>query len=226
MKDFPEYLIECSGFRAYDIFSFLFELKNMTESPQQAEQIKAEILVAAQARFRTFGYGKTTMAEIAEDVNMSAANLYRYFRNKKDIAAECASHCMADLSALLENVVIQENLDAIQRLHLFVQTAMRYNYEMMHDVPRLNELIENVTTNYPHLIHEKNTKTELQIARILQQGVTDGDFMIEDVVSTAAAVSRATVLFSTPLFMQIYTLEEFEKMAVSVVSLLISGLKS
>jgi AcrR family transcriptional regulator len=200
--------------------------KNMTESPQQTDQIKAEILVAAQERFRTFGYGKTTMAEIAQDVNMSAANLYRYFRNKQDIAAECASHCMDDLGALLENVVVQENLTAVQRLHLFVQTAMRYNYEMMHDVPRLNELIENVTTNYPHLIHEKNERTEQQLARILQQGVENDDFLIVDITSTATAVAHATVLFSTPFFMQIYSIEEFEKMAVNVVSLIITGLES
>ncbi len=198
----------------------------MTETPQQTEQIKAEILEAAERRFRGFGYGKTTMAEIANDVNMSAANLYRYFHNKQDIAAECAGQCMAGLSALLDDVVNRADLDAIQRLHLFVQTEMRYNFEMMHNVPRLNELIENITTNYPHLIHEKNERTEQQIANILQQGVKDGEFYIEDIKLSSSAVARATAMFSSPFFMQIYAIEEFEKMAVDVVSLIITGLKN
>ncbi len=197
----------------------------MTESQQQTDQIKAEILVAAEERFRSFGYGKTTMAEIATDVNMSAANLYRYFHNKQDIAAECAGQCMAGLSTLLENVVNLTNLDAMQRLHMFVQTEMRYNFEMMRDVPRLNELIENITTNYPNLIHEKNERTEHQIATILKQGVDDGDFQIEDIPLSASAVARATAMFSSPFFMQIYSMEEFEKMAVNVVNLIITGLK-
>ncbi|GMR06813.1 MAG: TetR family transcriptional regulator [Gammaproteobacteria bacterium] len=198
----------------------------MTETQQQTDQIKAEILLAAQARFRSFGYGKTTMAEIATDVNMSAANLYRYFHNKQDIAAECAGQCLADMQALLENVVQLPNLNATQRLHMFVQTALRYNFEMMHDVPRLNELIENITTNYPHLIHEKNEKTEHQIATILEQGVDDEDFQIEDVALSASAVAKATAMFSTPFFMQIYSIKEFEKMSINVVNLIITGLKS
>jgi AcrR family transcriptional regulator len=197
----------------------------MTESPQQTDQIKAQILVAAQERFRSYGYGKTTMAEIAKDVNMSAANLYRYFQNKQDIAAECAGQCMTQLSTLLDDVINLANLDSSQRLHMYVQTAMRFYYEMMHDVPRLNELIENITSNYPQLIHDKNTKSEQQIALILQQGVDSGEFQIDDIAKSASAVAKATAIFSTPFFMQIYSIEEFEKMAVDVVTLIINGLR-
>jgi len=197
----------------------------MAESQQLTDQIRAEILDAAQERFRRYGYGKTTMAEIAEDVNMSAANLYRYFRNKQDIAVECADRCMVDLHLLLENVVDLPNLDAIQRLHMFVQTALRYFFDLMDDAPLLNELVENITTNHPQLIHERNQKMESLVVRILQQGVDGDEFLIEDVNKTAAAVVKATALFSTPFFMQLYSLEQFEKMAVNVVTLIINGLR-
>lgn len=197
----------------------------MTESKQETKKIKTEILIAAQERFRNFGYGKTTMAEIATDVNMSAANLYRYFDNKQDIAAECASQCMDDLNGLLENVVSLPNLDGPQRLHLFVQTCMRYHFDMMHEAPRLNELVENITTNHTQLIHERNQNMEKQIASILQQAVKSGEFQVENVERTASAILRATVYFTVPLFMHLYTIEEFEKMAVDVVALIINGLR-
>jgi len=35
------------------------------------------MLDVAEARFRTYGLNKATMAEIAQDIGMSAANLYR-----------------------------------------------------------------------------------------------------------------------------------------------------
>ena len=197
----------------------------MTESKQETKKIKTEILIAAQERFRNFGYGKTTMAEIATDVNMSAANLYRYFDNKQDIAAECASQCMDDLNGLLENVVSLPNLDRPQRLHLFVQTCMRYHFDMMHEAPRLNELVENITTNHTQLIHERNQNMEKQIASILQQAVKSGEFQVENIERTASAILRATVYFTVPLFMHLYTIEEFEKMAVDVVALIINGLR-
>lgn len=197
----------------------------MTESKQETKKIKTEILIAAQERFRNFGYSKTTMAEIATDVNMSAANLYRYFDNKQDIAAECASQCMDDLNVLLENVVSLPDLDGPQRLHLFVQTCMRYHFDMMHEAPRLNELVENITTNHTQLIHERNQNMEKQIANILQQAVKSGEFQVENIERTASAILRATVYFTVPLFMHLYTIEEFEKMAVDVVALIINGLR-
>ena len=51
------------------------------------EEIQQRILHAAEERFQQYGYNKTTMAEIARDCDMSAANLYRYFENKLAIGA-------------------------------------------------------------------------------------------------------------------------------------------
>ena len=197
----------------------------MTEQEQEGEMIRAEILNAAHERFRNFGYGKTTMAEIADDVNMSAANLYRYFENKQDIAAACADQCMDDLHTLLENVVKLPNLNATQRLHMFAQTAMRYYYEMSHDTPRLNELVESIAQNHPGMIHQRNQKIESLMAAILKQGMEEDEFQVENISTTARAVTKATVMFTTPIFMPLYALEEFEKMAVDVVTLIIKGLR-
>jgi AcrR family transcriptional regulator len=197
----------------------------MTEQEQEGEMIRAEILNAAHERFRNFGYGKTTMAEIADDVNMSAANLYRYFENKQDIAAACADQCMDDLHTLLANVVKLPNLSATQRLHMFVQTAMRYYYEMSHDTPRLNELVESIAHNHPGMIHQRNQKIESLMAAILKQGMEEDEFQVENISTTARAVTKATVMFTTPIFMPLYALEQFEKMAADVVTLIIKGLR-
>ncbi len=44
------------------------------------------ILQAAMTRIKHYGYGKTTMAEIAADCDMSPGNIYRFFEAKIDIA--------------------------------------------------------------------------------------------------------------------------------------------
>jgi AcrR family transcriptional regulator len=56
-------------------------------SHPQPVDARLQILDAAHRRFSAYGFGKTTMAEIADDVGMSAANLYRYFENKLDLGA-------------------------------------------------------------------------------------------------------------------------------------------
>ena len=41
-------------------------------------------------RIKHYGYGKTTMAEIAADCDMSPGNIYRFFEAKIDIAEAMA----------------------------------------------------------------------------------------------------------------------------------------
>ena len=53
---------------------------------EHLDEIATQILDAASRRFLHYGYGKTTMSEIAKDCNMSTGNLYRYFPSKLDIA--------------------------------------------------------------------------------------------------------------------------------------------
>jgi AcrR family transcriptional regulator len=57
----------------------------MKLAEETTEETKNNILDKAYLRFCHFGFGKTTMAEISEDCEMSAGNLYRYFENKKKI---------------------------------------------------------------------------------------------------------------------------------------------
>ena len=45
------------------------------------EKIRQVILNKAFSRFGRYGFGKTTMAEIAKDCEMSPGNLYRYFKS-------------------------------------------------------------------------------------------------------------------------------------------------
>jgi AcrR family transcriptional regulator len=186
---------------------------------------REQILQAAQERFRSYGYGKTTMAEIAADVSMSAANLYRYFSNKQDIAAVCARHCMNELYTLLVAVVEDDALDASDKLRGFVHSALHYQFRMIHDSPRLTELVESIAQNQRQLIYERNLQLEELLSRIISQGVEDGDFMTDDIERSAAALLKASVAFTTPLFMHLYTLEEFDSMAEDVVELLLNGLR-
>ena len=54
-----------------------------------AEHIETDtrerILVVAERLFRQIGYQKTTVADIAKELRMSPANVYRFFDSKKSI---------------------------------------------------------------------------------------------------------------------------------------------
>jgi len=195
------------------------------QTPPDADELRVRILDAAEQRFRGYGYTKTTMAEIADDVDMSAANLYRYFDNKQDMAAACAQRCMGDRIELLREVVRNSSKPASEKLHEFVLESVRYTYREASEQPRITELISAVASERQEIVHEKIKSQCALIAEILAQGNDSGEFAIDDVINTARTVYSSLTLFEVPIFTPLYTLEQFEHMAHELVNLLLSGLK-
>ena len=73
----------------------------MSTGDPTVEDIKGLILEKALDRFVQYGFGKTTMVEIAKDCGMSAGNLYRYFESKFDIGVGVAQEYIAEAEQIL-----------------------------------------------------------------------------------------------------------------------------
>jgi len=210
----------------YSLFSDILDSMNTKPAKQESEQIRTEILDAAENRIRTYGYGKTTMAEIATDVSMSAANLYRYFDNKLDIGAALAQRCFEERFAILQAVVDRSDLTAEQKLEAFVIENLRYTHTEFSEAPQVNELVDIIVAERCELIQQKIETEQTMITAILNSGIQSGEFAIDDIQITAEAVQHAIVKFGVPLFMTLFPLEEFEQHAKNLVSLLARGLRA
>ncbi len=191
----------------------------------EVDELKIKILDAAKERFQVYGYGKTTMAEIAKDVNMSAANLYRYFENKQDIALECSDRCMSERLTLIREAVCQAGSSAAERLRTLVLASLRTNLDEFEKSPKINELIELVSKNHTALVKDKVQAQCAIIAEILAFGNETGEFEVADIIKTSRTVHASLVLFDFPLFDGFFSREEFETMANNVVDLLVNGLR-
>lgn len=193
---------------------------------KQAETDTAiQILDAAEQRFRTYGYNKTTMAEIATDVGMSTANLYRYFTNKLEIAADCAKRCLNGRAEQLKAVVELQKVSAADKLEQYFVTIARYTYTETHENIKINELVTHIIAERKDIVRLKNQREQAFIAEILAQGNTSGEFDVNDVIDTAEVVHVSLALFQTPFFMSLYNdLDAFENLAARTARLIINGL--
>ena len=61
------------------------------------EDTKARIVEAAEALFRQIGFAKTTVADIAAELAMSPANVYRFFPSKDAIVEAICRRCLAEV---------------------------------------------------------------------------------------------------------------------------------
>ncbi len=182
------------------------------------------ILAAAVNRFSEYGYNKTTMAEIAEDSGMSAANIYRYYKSKDEIAAACAKNNMSGKISVLKDIVRDSKLTATEKLEQFVLVTLQLSQEAATENRKIEEVCSEITKSRPDLIHDKIKDTKALLVEILSYGNQTGEFNVDDVMDTATAIYAMLVVFDVPMFMKLFTPDEFKDIAKSVIKFLNTGL--
>lgn len=189
------------------------------------ERAREAILEAAQARLLHFGYHKTTMAEIAEDAGMSAANLYRYFANKLDLAAACVTRSVNERLDRLRLIANAEQGSATEKLTAYALALIEHTYDLANPDSRVGEIVDIIARERRDLVTGKMAVHHELIACVLRQGVASGELVVDDPEETACLVYSALVLFDVPLFIGLFSREEFERRARGVVAVLVNGLK-
>lgn len=184
------------------------------------------ILEAAVKRFSEYGYNKTTMAEIAEDTGMSAANIYRYYKSKEDIAAACAKNCICEKADVLKEIVRDKTLSASEKMGQYVLATLRMSQESALENKKIDEICAEITKSKPELIHDKIANNKALLIEILSYGNQTGEFNVDDIMDTVTAINAMIVVFDVPMFMGLYTQVHFEEIAQSVIKLILSGLKN
>ena len=197
----------------------------MRLAPETTEETKNTILDKAFIRFRHFGFGKTTMVEIAQDCEMSAGNLYRYFENKKEIGAGCARRCMQQKLELVREVVRNHRLKPEKKLQAFALEVLEYMHQQFSDQAALMELVDFISRERWDIVAQYMEQERALLSEILSEGNRSGDFNIPDVLETAKWVQAALIKFIAPRYMDAFTLEELKKEAVGVTVMLAEGLK-
>lgn len=191
---------------------------------EQQEDIRSRILEAASGRFQRFGFGKTTMAEIAADCDMSAGNLYRYFENKDDIGAAIAARCMAEREIEVRAVVRQPGLTPEERLERFIVTLGTSVHDAATEDVLTNEMVDRICAQRFDLVENHLQTIVSLISEILAQGNESGAFEVDDVMATAMTVKVACKGFLYPPLVAMCTREEISEQAVDMARLLIRGL--
>src|ERR1700746_1912383 len=71
-----------------------------TVNPQvktKPDDTRARIMDTAEALFRRLGFAKTAVADIAAELKMSPANVYRFFPSKNAIVEAICQRCLREL---------------------------------------------------------------------------------------------------------------------------------
>jgi len=197
----------------------------MRTAAPTAEEIKSLILDKAVDRFIRYGFGKTTMVEIAKDCGMSAGNLYRYFESKFDIGVGVAQLYICKAEQILRDVLKRPGLSPSQRLEAFVLEKLRFMHSQIIEQPNVQDLVDFILDDRWDLVERHRDVQNSLMSEILSEGNRTGEFNVSDVVHTANAIYAMTTKFRLPHFIKNVTLEGLEQEAKASVDLMIKGLK-
>ncbi|AIM36233.1 TetR/AcrR family transcriptional regulator [Sphingobacterium sp. SG20118] len=149
-----------------------------------ADLKRIKILEAATRRFAHFGMAKTTMSEIATDLNFSKALLYYYFPDKNSL-----------YSAVFEYVIDK----MVQDIKLKIDTCNDFEEMLMYTIDKRVEIINQYYNLFEYTINMvKELPEELErvfkesfvrevdlIGEILTLGVEKDEIEVADIEGTA-----------------------------------------
>jgi|SRR5215470_5403219 len=182
------------------------------------------ILQAAMNRIKHYGYGKTTMAEIAADCDMSPGNIYRFFEAKIDIAEAMARKHYADEYAAMAAVGRRKDLAPDRRLKEMLLKRMRDNYQMFEENAKILEVAEVLSRERPLFMNELIALERVNLTAVIEEGVETGLFAKGDAEYTAEMVQAAMVKFGLPQLFSRLTLPKLEREFEGVMALVLNGL--
>lgn len=194
------------------------------QNETKVELTRAGILAAAEARFAEYGYTKTTLVEVADAAGMSAANLYRFFKNKLDIAAAVALRLLEQREQALQTAVTDAARPAAQRLEEFVVATLHFDRELDARSAHLPKLLDRVFEERKDVAVSHRKARQEMLANLVAEGIASGEFVDCDPGHTAQTIRAAMVLFDTLPLNRQYPAAELERLARSTVQLLLTGL--
>ena len=158
---------------------------------------RERILVVAERLFRQIGYQKTTVADIAKELRMSPANVYRFFDSKKSINQGVARILMGEVEDATV-VIMQKPGSASERLRDMIKTIHRMNSERYVGDSKLHEMVEvAMQESWDVCVAHMKLVTET-IGGVIAQGVASGEFEVADVPLAAFCTCHAMVGYFHP----------------------------
>lgn len=158
------------------------------------------IIAAAERLFRDIGYRKTTVADIARDLSMSAGNIYRFFASKAELNEAVAEKLMGEVDAAMQVIAERPGTAAI-RLRQVIRTVAQLNAERAAIDFKLHELLCIAVTQHWSAAEDHTRRMDTLLAKIIAEGIAAGEFRPQDALLAARTLRIATLRFSQPELM-------------------------
>lgn len=209
----------------------LFNKMNTTKSGSDKSEKVQMIIEVAQKRFGLYGLEKTSMREIADDLNLSKASLYYYFPDKENLYKAVVEKEQIEFIAKISKRIF--SIQEPEQLLLEYANARLSYFRTLLNLRRLRlEAYSGLKPVFMETIQIFKEKEKEIIKRIFEKGISSGIFFISDTDQTATLYLDLLKGLRTTLVNEKKTLfieqEEFDLLlekTIAFTNFFIKGLK-
>jgi AcrR family transcriptional regulator len=172
----------------------------MSEAATKEKDQRRQIIQTAERLFREIGFQKTTVADIARELRMSPANVYRFFGAKSEINAAVARQLMGEVEEAADQIAADAS-PASERLRALIKTTESMNAVRYISDRKLHDMVEAAMTDNWPIVLQHIDRIAGCMARIIADGMASGEFAPGDPELATRLVHTATMRFCHPRLM-------------------------
>lgn len=165
------------------------------------DEVRARILEVAEEHFCRIGHYKTSVADIASELQMSTANIYRFFPSKGAIVESICGRAVDEV-AEIALMIARESAPASERLDRLLTAVHQHSKTTLVREERMHDMIVvGIRENW--VIMKAHIERMITIFEaIIREGSEAGEFKVEDPAEAARAIKTAFTPFFHPLLIE------------------------
>src|ERR1700737_120326 len=171
-----------------------------TDKEARGKDTRRLLVEVAERLFRQLGFQKTTVADIARELHMSPANVYRFFGAKSEINAAVCMDLLGKIEAEAGKIAVSRG-PAPQRMRTLRASVEKAHYKQYMFDRKLHELIEAAVTENWTIMREHNHRMIGLLEQIIPSGMAAVEFRPGDAALAARLVNTACIRFCHPRLM-------------------------
>lgn len=180
----------------------------IVQAKTKPDDTRARIIETAEMLFRRMGFAKTAVADIAAELDMSPANIYRFFSSKHAIVEAICQKALAELETKAWAVARSPGT-ASQRLEQLIMATVNYHKDNFLTERRVHDMVLVAIEHSWDVIRAHKQVMHSIAERLVREGIEAGEFDPVDPQVTARHIMRSLVAFLHPVLI-VQCLEDHE----------------
>ncbi|NAO28864.1 TetR/AcrR family transcriptional regulator [Pseudomonas syringae pv. dysoxyli] len=186
--------------------------------------IRDQIVAAANEHFSQYGYGKTTVSDLAKAIGFSKAYIYKFFDSKQAIGEVICTNCLTQIVAAVEQAINVDEISSTERLRRLVKTLIATGVNLFFNDRKLYDIAAFSASERWSSAQAHEAQIKRFVLQIVREGREGGEFERKTPLDeTVEAIHLALRPFTNPLLLQ-YNLDFVEGAPLLLSNLILRSL--